>query len=139
MIVGSRQRPNNINSVPDILIGDHMIKRVSNKKFLSVVLDEQLNWHNHIDNQYAKISKNIALLRRAKRFLTENALITMYNSLVVPHFTYCSTVWHNENITHIDKLSKLQKRAARVITNSGYDKMTPKYLTEMFTTVYVPE
>ena len=165
MIVGSRQRLNQINSDPDILIGDHMIKRVSNKKFLGVVLDEQLNWHNHIDNQCAKISKNIALLRRAKGFLTENALITMYNSLVLPHFTYCSTVWHNGNITHIDKLSKLQKRAARVITNSGYDirsteilnrlnwepianileqreqtmtfkainKMTPKYLTEMFT------
>ena len=165
MIVGSRQRLNQINSDPDILIGDHMIKRVSNKKFLGVVLDEQLNWHNHIDNQCAKISKNIALLRRAKCFLTENALITMYNSLVLPHFTYCSTVWHNGNITHIDKLSKLQKRAARVITNSGYDirsteilnrlnwepianileqreqtmtfkainKMTPKYLTEMFT------
>ena len=104
-------------------------------------------------------------MRRAKSFLTENALITMYNSLVLPHFTYCSTVWHNGNITYIDKLSKLQKRAARVITNSGYDirsteilnrlnwepianileqreqtmtfkainKMTPKYLTEMFT------
>ncbi len=173
MIVGSRQRLNQINSDPDIYINrrSYMIKRVSNKKFLSVVLDEQLNWHNHIDNQYAKILKNIALLRRAKCFLTENALITMYNSLVLPHFTYCSTVWHKENITHIDKLSKLQKRAARVITNSVYDirsteilntlnweptanileqreqtmifkainKMTPKYLKEMFTTVYVPE
>ena len=42
MIVGSRQRLNQINSDPGILIGDHMIKRVSNKKFLGVVLDEQL-------------------------------------------------------------------------------------------------
>ena len=131
MIVGSRQRLNQINSDPDILIGDHMIKRVSNKKFLGVVLDEQLNWHNHIDNQCAKISKNIALLRRAKSFLTENALITMYNSLVLPHFTYCSTVWHNGNITHIDKLSKLQKRAARVITNSGYDIRSTEILNRL--------
>ncbi|CAB4014957.1 115 kDa [Paramuricea clavata] len=36
MIVGSRQRLNQINSDPDILIGYHMIKRVSNKKFLGV-------------------------------------------------------------------------------------------------------
>ncbi|CAB4022529.1 Hypothetical predicted protein, partial [Paramuricea clavata] len=36
MIVGLRQRLNQINSDPDILIGDHMIKRVSNKKFLGV-------------------------------------------------------------------------------------------------------
>ncbi len=71
------------------------------------------------NNQCAKISKNIALLRRAKRFLTENALITMYNSLVLPHFTYCSTVWYNGHITQLT--IKLQKRAARVITNSEYD------------------
>ncbi len=74
MIVGSRQRLNQINSDPDILIGDHKIKRVSNKKFKGVVLDEQLNWHNHIDNQCARISKNISLLRKAKSFLTENTL-----------------------------------------------------------------
>ncbi len=43
-----------ISADPEILIGDNKIKRVSNRKFLSVVLDEQLNWHNHIDDQCAK-------------------------------------------------------------------------------------
>ena len=55
------------------------------------------------------------------------------------------------NVTHFDKLHKLQKRAARIITNSSYEvienilnrreqvmtfmalrEMTPKYLTELF-------
>ena len=44
----------------------------------------------------------------------------MYNALVMPHFNYCSTVWQNNNQTHLDKLYKLQKRAARIITNSDY-------------------
>ena len=39
----------------------------------------------------------------------------MNNSLVVPYFTYCSTIWHGNN-----NLFKLQKRAAQVITNSDY-------------------
>ena len=38
----------------------------------------------------------------------------------MPHFNYCSTVWQNNNQTHLDKLYKLQKRAARIITNSDY-------------------
>ena len=45
----------------------------------------------------------------------------MYNSLVLPHFNYCSTVWHDNNEIHINKLHQQQKRAARIITSSDYD------------------
>ena len=44
----------------------------------------------------------------------------MYNSLVLPYFNYCSTVWHDNNSSHINNLYKLQKRAARVITSSDF-------------------
>ena len=121
MIIGSRQRLNQILTNPDIVMGDNKINKVSNKTFLGVILDEQLNWHDHINKQCTKISKNIALLRRAKNYMTENTLNTMYNALVLPHFTYCSTVWHNGNLKHIDKLKRLQKRASRVVTSSGYE------------------
>ena len=77
----------------------------------------------------------------------------MYKALglVLPHFTCCSTVWQQGNVTHFDKLHIVQKRAARIITNSSYEvienilnrreqamtfmalrEMTPKYLTELF-------
>jgi hypothetical protein len=45
----------------------------------------------------------------------------MYNAFVLPHFNYCSTVWNDGSCTIINKLSKLQRRAARVITSSTYD------------------
>ncbi len=45
----------------------------------------------------------------------------MCNSLVLPHFNYCSTIWHDDNNTqNIENLLKLQKRAARVTTSSAY-------------------
>ena len=53
--------------------------------------------------------------------MTENGLIMLYNALVLAYFTYCSTVWHQGNLAHIDKLQKLQNRAARIITNSNYE------------------
>ena len=59
--------------------------------------------------------------KKSKNYTTTNALVTMYKALVLPHFTYCSTVWQQGNVTHFDKLHKLQKRAARVITNSSYE------------------
>ena len=115
------QRLNQILTNPDIVTGDNKINKVSNKTFLAVIPDEQLNWYDYINKQSTKISKNIALLRRAKNYMTENTLNTMYNALVLPHLTYCSTVWHNGNLKHIDKLKRLQKRASRVITSPGYE------------------
>lgn len=124
MIVGSRQRLKKMsnNTHIQIVIGDQTIEQVHKKKVLGVIIDDQLRWQEHNDAQCKKISKNIALLRRAKNFVTQDALLTMYNSLVLPHFTYCSTVWNNgNNVSQVNKLYKLQKRAARVITGSGYE------------------
>ena len=39
---------------------------------------------------------------------------------MLPYFTYCSTVWHDNNSSRTNNLFKLQKRVARVITNSDY-------------------
>ena len=82
---------------PGIVMGDNKINKVSNETFLGVTLDEQLNWHDHINIQCTKISKTIVLLRRAKNYTRENTLNTMYNAFVLPHFTYCSTVWHKSH------------------------------------------
>ena len=40
MIIGSRQRLNQILTNPDIVMGDNKINKVSNKTFLEVILDE---------------------------------------------------------------------------------------------------
>ena len=57
----------------------------------------------------------MALLSRAKPFVSQTELVRMYNSLVVTYFTYCSTVWNDGNRTNLEKLYKMQKRAAHVI------------------------
>ena len=44
----------------------------------------------------------------------------IFNSLVQPHFNYCCSVWDSCNKTYAEKLQKLQNRAARVLTFSGY-------------------
>ena len=88
---------------------------------LGVIIDEQLKWDKHNEGQCKTISRNISLLKKAKQFVPQDTLITMYNALVLPHFNYCSTVWHDGNNSNIDKLFKLQKRAARIITGSTYE------------------
>ena len=59
-----------------------------------------------------------------KRYSKHHSPI-IYNSLVQPHFDYCSSVWGSCS----KSLSqKLQNRAARVITFSNYDRSTDELL-----------
>ena len=55
----------------------------------------------------------------------------MYNAFVLPHFNYCSTIWNDGSCTIINKLSKLQRRAARVITSSTYDIRSSQILKDL--------
>ncbi len=53
--------------------------------------------------------------------MPKHILNKMYNAFVIPSFYYCSTVWNDGYKSKLTKLSKLQKKAARVITGASYD------------------
>ena len=119
------------HSTETALLGDNDIKRVTSKKSLGFIIDDQLKWGMHIDAQCKKISKGIALLRRAKSFVPLHILNNMYNALVLPHMTYCSTIWNDGSNTILKKLSELQKRAARVITGQSYEVCSTQILESL--------
>ena len=50
-------------------------------------------------------------------------LLTIYNTLFLPHILYCSTVWDQGGKGSIEKLQRLQNRAGRVILGCG--RLTP--------------
>ena len=43
-----------------------------------------------------------------------------YNAYVKPHFEYCSTVWNNTSSGNIYKITKLQRRACKLILYQAY-------------------
>ena len=131
MIIGSRHRLTTIENNPVLTLGGSNIKRVFQKKSLGMLLDEQLKWDKHNDNQCKIISNNIALLKRARSFVSRDSLIKMCNALVWPHLNYCSTIWDDGCCLIIDKLFKLQKRAARVITGDTYDVRSTQTLDSL--------
>ena len=77
LLIGFRQRLNQLSGNPSIILGNHTIQQVPNKKVLGVIIDENLKWNEHNDAQWKQISKAIALLRRAQQFVTHEALLRM--------------------------------------------------------------
>ncbi len=59
---------------------------------------------------------------KSETLRTSATLQMMYKSFVLPYFNYCSTIWYDGNKMHAEKMLKLQKRAARVITSSGLEE-----------------
>ena len=131
MIVGSRQRLGKIDEEAEIKLGDNKIKKISETKTLGVIVDDQLKWNSHINMVATKVSKGIGMIRRMKAFVPQSTLISVYNSIILPHFDYCSLVWDIGNAYSLEKLQKLQNRAARVITGKSYDVRSKDILEEL--------
>lgn len=121
MVVASNYRIHNTDHVPQISIGQLPIKRVSKSKSLGVHIDEELSWHEHINEICKKVSRGLAVLKRIKPYVTRDCLVLVYNAVVQSQLDYCSIVWDSIGTTLANKLQKLQNRAARIITDFSYD------------------
>ena len=121
MIIGSRQKIANIQEEPIISIGNEPMKKISKCKTLGVIIDDKLLWKDHISEINTKVSKGLGIMKRIKPFVTESVLQTIYKSLILPYFDYCSMIWDNAANYNLQKLQKMQNRAARIVTGNNYD------------------
>ena len=104
------------------------VSKVSATKSLGVMIDDKLDWHNHIEKITKKITSGIGALKRIMHLIPASTLHLIYQALIKPHFHYCDIVWGNSGKTVRDKLQKLQNRAPCVLTFSNYDADTTELL-----------
>ena len=64
------------------------MKGLSSLKFLAVMVDEPLNWKDHINIIEKKLSKNLVLLNKAKQFLNVKAIKSLYFLFIYSYLTY---------------------------------------------------
>lgn len=103
-----------------IMIEGVQIENVNENKFLGVIIDSKLSWIAHVRHIKTKISKSRSIINKVRLYLDENALRTLYCSLVLPYFMYCVEVWGNSYQCTINPLVTLQKRAVRIIHKVGF-------------------
>lgn len=97
-------------------------------KYPGLSPDTALSWKIHINNLCNTISPKIGLLKRLKYFVPVECLKTIYNTTIQPLIDYCLTVWGFTSNVHVDKVQKLQNRAARIISGN-YDFKNVRGLT----------
>ena len=73
--------------LPKLTISNHVIDRQEFIKMLGVLLDENLNWKEHIKYTENEIAKNLGLLYQARPILERNALLALYCSYIQTYIT----------------------------------------------------
>ena len=99
----------------DLLIDDFPIKKVSETKFLGVIIDEDLSWDSHITALRRKLSYASSTLYRIRDSLPKHLHKDLYHTLFESHLTYCISVWGGSAMNKIARLWISQKHCVRVL------------------------
>ena len=91
---------------------------------MGIILDNKLNWINHISYIKNKIAKGMGILLKARKVLNKKVLLLLYYSFVFPYLIYCSEVWGTASDIHLQSLIKLQKKIVRKLNFSPYNSPT---------------
>ena len=99
------------------------LEKVPVAKYLGINIDSHLSWNNHIKSTAAKASSTLCFLQRHLKSCPPKVKEQCYNTYVRPTLEYACSVWDPYLKKDINKLEKVQRRAARFVTNN-YDFKT---------------
>ena len=110
------------NCVSDLnmTLQNTLIERKASVRYLGVYVDENLKWHNHIAYVVSTISRNLGIMGRAKYLLSARELTLLYNTLILPHLTYCAVIWGSNYEINVKRVFMLQKRTLRIVDRKPY-------------------
>jgi hypothetical protein len=127
MLMGSSRKLSLLHYELQLYFDDKCLNNVDTHKLLGgFFYQKSLNWTFQVGKICSVFSSRIALLNRLKTYLPMEGLKLYYNGYRLPLIDYVSVVWGNTNKVNLEKILKLQKRAARIILRADFN--TPSKL-----------
>ena len=104
------------------------------KFLLGLHIDERLTWSIHIDHLCSAISSKILLLKQLAEYVPVDVQNDFNQGYILPLIDYGSITWGASSKYDIERVSKLQKRATRIILKADFDTSSD----DMFQNLYWP-
>ena len=67
---------------PTLSFNNIHVERASSQKHLGLILDEKLNFKQHIESTIAQINKGVAVIKKFRYSLPRKSLITIYKAFL---------------------------------------------------------
>ena len=118
-------------------LNSYILKHVENNPYLGLIISKDLKWNAHIDQISKKASSTLGFIQRNLSKCKPQCKKTAYISLVRSTLEYGATIWDPHQENNIYKLEKIQRKAARFITND-YRTREPGSMTKMLSELEIP-
>ena len=109
-----------------------ILEEVDECKYLGVTIRNDLKWESQVNSVCNKGNRTLGFLRRNLKYSPQSLKEQAYISLVRSSMEYSATVWNPYLQKDIDNLHKIEKRAARFITNKYSNTYS---MTEIFDSI----
>ena len=119
MLLTTRQMLSNMRDTAlNVFIGNHKLPQCNSIKYLGVDIDNVLSWNLQTDSISKKLVFIISRLSRLKPVLPSQMLMYIYTSIIQPKIDYAISIWGYTTAHNINKVQRLQNRAARILTGN---------------------
>ena len=113
-----------------LTIRKNQIERVTSVRLLDVIFNERLTWKDHMAMLISKLKSSLYAVIRVKPFLTQEALLTLFHSLILSHIRYCITTWCYGHSVLFNKLQKICNKFINMIICTNAAKKRNKEITK---------
>ena len=112
-------RKNNRPVHPNLIFNQTNVNRTSSQKHLGLILDEKLNFKEHVKVLIDKASKGISVIRKLRYQIPRRSLVSLYKSFIRSIIEYADVIYDQpSNNSFSDKIESVQYNAALAITGA---------------------
>ena len=121
--VPSNKNIDNVQDDLNLMLNNVVIEKVSETKFLGVIIDDKLSWGPHIKNLATKLRSCTGRICRIRNFVPQDLRMEIYHTLFESHLTFGISVWGGVSSNKLKPLFITQKKCIRILfgDNEAYN------------------
>ena len=117
VVVGGKQQLKRFQDLK-LKIDEDPLSRESSYKYLGIIINENLNWGDHIASLEQKVAKRLGLIKRISHLIPRTQKLTLVNTMIIPLFDYGDVVWGDRNNQSLMKtLQIFHNKCAKIVCN----------------------
>ena len=111
---------NKHNEFKELEVPNITIHRVHSTKYLGVILDDKLNWQEHVKSVCKSLLKYFGIFSHIKSIASRAVARQLYFSFVYSRISYGIEVYGNCAVNHLSKLQTIQNKLLKLMLKMDF-------------------